>query len=37
MSVTDKDNKNAIRGNVYTIHTLQIHTNKTIKHLNQQQ
>ena len=35
MSMTEMDNENATR--VYTIHTTQIHTNKYIEHLNQQQ
>ena len=29
------DDDNATRGNVYTILTIQIHTNKSIKHVNQ--
>ena len=37
MSVKEIDNDNATRGNVYAIHTAQIHTNKSIKNVNQQQ
>ena len=36
MSVKEMDNENAT-GNVYTIYTIQKHTNKSIEHVNQQQ
>ena len=37
MSVKEIDKDNATRGDVYTIHTTQIHTNKFIEYVNQQQ
>ena len=37
MSMEEIDNDNATRGHVYTKHTIQIHTKKSIEHINQQQ
>ena len=37
MSVKEIDYDNETKGNVYTIHTTQIHTKQSIEHVNQQQ
>ena len=40
MKEIDNENgteKNVTRGSVYTIHTIQVHINKSIGHVNQQQ
>ena len=36
MSVKKIDNDNIARGNVYTMHMAQMHTNKSIEYVNQQ-